>query len=301
MNEAIYLARVTKILKQSKATDKEVGDLIKETITILEQFDTSEYVEKLGLPESYAQELLELNEIDNIEVKKSNYRLIAGIYRLCFMVLGFVIAIIGIIYLFNIYNEILLVPSTIIVIFSILSLFIYKIYFKKLDFFTVVLSISVLIALFFNGFNSNITALNIIAGLSIITYGGTIFYIFVQNFNIMDYITDEREMTSITTVGDTMYVESHFSDNHAVVTNDVEIVFIDLSYGNLDVDLTNITHDLTLNVDVVIGEVNIHLPEICNVVDNTSVSFGESNNKHSNQGSIDIKINGKIKLGTMNY
>lgn len=301
MKDTLYLSRVTKVLKKSKATSEEIEELINETVSILEQFDNSEYVKKLGLPEMYAKELLELNEIDDIEVKKSNYRLIAGIYRICFMFVGIVIAIIGIIYVFNFNNTLLQIPSIIILLISLLSLLVYKIYYKKLDFFTIVLSFSVLVALFYSGVNSNVEALNIIAALSLITYGGTIFYIFVQNFNIMDYIVDEREATSITVVGDTMYVESHFTNNSATITNDIKIVYVDLSYGNISIDASSLTHDLIINVDAKIGEINIDLPLKCNVIDNTSVSFGESNNIHHNIEGINIKINGNIKFGSINY
>lgn len=103
------------------------------------------------------------------------------------------------------------------------------------------------------------------------------------------------------TTNETLDVTMKFGAKNIYVTDNIKQLNVTSSFGETFINAENIKHDLEINLHGKFGEINLKLPENSYVIDNTSISFGESKPKSRHGNGPVITINGKFSFGNVKY
>lgn len=311
MNKKLYMSEIAQLLRETDIIEQQLKEILYQAKDVVEQFDDSDLVEKLGTPQEYMLELLEMNNIE-YKIKKKHYE---GMRIPSFIIMGIGVFIIvcGVQFLFEGVDDWATLALLIVSILSLSALLIYK---QKFNLSTV---LSIALILYFynvlNNYNGNFNYdfhMGQALGGFVILIGYHIFtlphyyrkqkYGFVKG-NQYKYNPHTFAKNSYTNDDHSINVDMHFGEKYIKVTEGIKNINVNMSFGSVKIDATDIINDTYIDINGKFGDVKIDLPFDAKVVDSTSISFGGNGSKdrHINGDGVVVYIRGNYKFGSISY
>lgn len=305
MNKKIYMSEISKILRNTNLEEQKMKELLYQARDVVEQFDEVDIIPKLGTPQEYVLELFEVNDLDYVPKSKKKYEGMKSISFLV-MIIGLLLIVCSC-YMFISWGESHYSSYTLkwIIGITMLTILMFEIKNKKMSLAT--LGMSAIIVSLIVIMNPTAYIMTGVAAALMFLAGVSIFLAPSRKRKkyYSELITNNVDFLHNGTYQDdkTISVDMHFGEKSIKVSESIENVVVNMSFGSVKIDATDIISDLHIDVNGKFGDISIDLPYDAKIIDSTSVMFGGHNKEknHINGDGVVVYIKGGYKFGSISY
>lgn len=101
--------------------------------------------------------------------------------------------------------------------------------------------------------------------------------------------------------GETTYVNMALGQRKFIVKEEVTNMNIQVNFGNLIIDATNIKNDTKITINANCANVVVMLPDNMHVTDMCDFNFGSHKSNYKNTNGIELKLEGTLTLSSLQY